>query len=223
MAATAPLRLQQVNLLNTGLIPKRESFTARHILVWSIIALMAMGVLGWWTSVETGKLRREVAANAARLAADSAVALKPRLPGGEVAPTPQEIAALEQAWQSMKSQRDARQGARDLLKRGLASTDDGPSALLRRIATTLPDAAWLTEVRVAGERIDLAGKSLDAAAIDAWLEQLRTSGFLADKPMPTLRIERTDAPAPSGGVLPVFVFGIAAALAVPFAEEGARQ
>ena len=41
--------------------------------------------------------------------------------------------------------------------------------------------------------------------------------------MPTLRIERTDVPAPSGGVLPVFVFGIAAALAVPFAEEGTRQ
>jgi hypothetical protein len=222
MAAVAPLRLQQVNLLNTGLIPKRESFTARHILVWSVIALVAMGVLGWWTSVETGKLRREVAENAARLAAESAFALKPRLPGGEVAPTPQEIAALEQAWQARKSELEASRGARELLKRGLAGPDDGPSALLRLIARTLPDAAWLTEVRVAGERFDVSGKSLDAAVVNAWLEQLRASGFLAEKPMPALRIERTDAPAPSGGVLPVFVFSISAALAVPFAEEGVR-
>lgn len=223
MAATAPLRLQQVNLLNPGLIPKRESFTAWHIIVWSVVALAGMAALGWWASVETGKLRREVAANAAWLAADSAFALQPRLPSGEVAPTPQEIAALEQARQAMKSDLEARKGARDLLKRGLAGPEDGPSALLRRIAATLPEAAWLTEIRVAGERIDVTGKSLDAAAIDAWLEQLRASGFLAQKPMPALRIERTDAPAPSGGVLPVFVFGIAGALAVPFAEEGARQ
>lgn len=223
MAATAPLRLQQVNLLNPALIPKRESFTARHIIVWSAVALVGMAGLGWWAAAETGKLRREVAENAARLAADSAFALKPHLPGGAVAPTPQEIDALEKARQAKKSQLEARQGARDLLKRGLAGPDDGPSALLRRIASTLPEAAWLTEVRVAGERIDVSGKSLDAAAIDAWVEQLRASGFLARKPMPTLRIERTDAPAPSGGVLPVFVFGISAALAVPFAEEGPRQ
>lgn len=222
MATPAAFQLQQVNLFNPGLIPKRESFTARHIIVWSVVALVGMTALGWWASVETGKLRREVAENASRLAADGAFALKPRLPSGEVAPTPQEIAALEQARQAKKALREARLGAREVLKRGLAGPNDGPSALLRLIASTLPAAAWLSEIRVAGERIDVTGKSLDAAAVDAWLEHLRTSGFLAARPMPALRLERTDAPAPSGGVQPVFVFGISAALAAPFADEGAR-
>jgi hypothetical protein len=213
---------QQINLLNPALLPKRESFSARHIVVWAVVAFLAMSALGWWATLETRTLRRVVAEHAAQHARDSALAAVPRLPGGEVAPTAQEVAALEQALRAKQSLLEARLGARDVLKRGLAGKDAGPSAVLRLIATTMPPSAWLAEVRVAGGRIDIAGRALDAASVDGWLERLRSSGFLATKPMPAVRLERIDSPTPAGRVLPVYVFNISAALASPFADEGAR-
>jgi Tfp pilus assembly protein PilN len=181
-----------------------------------------MATLSWWASVETGALRREVATHAALHASQKALAVIPRLPGGEVAPTQQEVAALEQALKARQTLLETRQGARDALKRGLSGPNDGPSALMRLIARTMPPPAWLTEIRVSGSRIDLAGKALDPAAVDGWLEQLRTSGFLAAKPMPAVRLERIDAPTPAGRAMPVYVFSISAALASPFADDGVR-
>jgi Tfp pilus assembly protein PilN len=223
MTSPAPAPpLQQVNLLNPSLLPKRETFSARHIAVWSIVVFVAMAAIGWWATGEIRSLRRVVAEHAARHAEEAALAAVPRLPGGEVAPTQQEVAALEQSLRDRQSLLAARQGARDGLKRGLAGPDAGPSAVLRLMAATVPVSAWLTEVRVAGDRIDIAGKALDAAAVDDWLERLRSSGFLAPAPVPGVRVERIDSPTPSGRVLPVYVFGISAALASPFAEEGGR-
>jgi len=220
MTSAAPLPLQHVNLLNPALLPKRESFTARHIAVWSAMALVAMVALGWWAGRETARLRAEVAANAQRLAAATALATAPRLPSGEVAPTPQEVAALEQALLAKRTLLEARRSARDAGRRGLAGPNEGPSAMLRLVAATLPPAAWITEVRAAGERIDVSGRTLEAAAVDAWLERLQAAGFLAAGTQPTLRIERTEAPAPAGGSLPVYLFAISGTLAAPLADEG---
>jgi Tfp pilus assembly protein PilN len=220
-ASVAPAP-QQINLCNPSLLPKRESFTARHIIVWGVIASLAMAVLGWWASAQIQVLRREVAEQAARHASEKALAAVPRLASGEVAPTPQEVSALEQALRGKQSALEARRGVRDVLKRGLAGPNSGPSALLRLFAATLPPSAWLTEVRVAGARLEVVGKALDPAAVDHWLERVRTEGFLASTPMPAVRLERIDAPAPAGGVVPVYLFNVSAALASPFAEEGAR-
>ena len=222
METTVALQPQQVNLFNPSLVPKRASFSARHILTWAVVAFLAMAALGWWATTQTRTLRREVSEYAALRAKHEELAVVPRLPSGEVAPTQQEVASLEQSLTARQSQLDARRGVRDALKRGMTGPNDGPSALLRLIATTMPSSAWLTEVRVAGARIDIAGKALDAATVDGWLGQLNASGFLAARPLPAVRLERIEAPTPSGRAMTVYTFNISAALTAPFAEDGAR-
>jgi hypothetical protein len=75
---------------------------------------------------------------------------------------------------------------------------------------------------VAGSRVDIRAKALDPAAVDAWLERLRASRFLAERPAPTLRLDRIDPPAGSAETVPVYAVQLSAALEAPFADEGAR-
>lgn len=215
-------RLGQINLYNVSLIPKREQFSARQIVAGVVLAAVAMVAVALWSTLQMRSLRQEVAEQAKQLASRSARALAPPTLGGEAVPTPQEVAALEQALRNKQASLEARRAARDALKRGMAGPDSGPSALMRLVATSIPQAAWMTELRAVGGRIDLAGKALDPAAVDAWLDRLRASGFLAEKPVPTLRVERIEASEAAGRRAPAYAFDISATLASPLAHEGGQ-
>lgn len=209
--ATSP---QQINLYNPSLMPAREHFPARHIVMWIVFAALALGAIAWWAKNESLSLRREMADQAARAPASRA---------GEGGITPQQAAALEQALRDKLSVLESRKAARDALKRGIAGRDNGPSGVMRLVAETIPSTAWIAEVRVAGSRIEVSGRALEPAAIDGWLERLRESGRLAATPPPSVRVERIETPV---GAAPHFaqayVFHISAALAAPFADEGAK-
>lgn len=222
MTTLAATPLGQINLYNSSLLPKRENFSARQIAAGVIVAGVAMAAVAWWAALEARTLRREVADHVQHHAAKTARALAPPLLDGEPVPTPQQVAALEQGLQSKQALLQSRRAARDALKRGMAGLDGGPSALMRLIASSIPPPAWLTEVRVAGGRIDVTGKALDPAAVDGWLDRLRASGFLAEKPMPTVRVERIEAPAPLGRAPSTYLFSISATLSSPFADDGAQ-
>jgi Tfp pilus assembly protein PilN len=219
LAAASP---GQINLYNPSLIPKREHFSARQIAAGVVVALLAMIAVAWWASAEMRTLRRAVAEQEKLRVIESARALAPPMLHGEAVPTPQEVAALEKALGSQQALVATRRAARDALKRGMAGPEAGPSALMRLLARTVPPQAWVTEVRAVGGRLDLTGKTLDPAAVDAWLDRLRASGLLADRPLPTMRVERIEAAAPSGLAASAYLFNISAALSHPFADDGAR-
>jgi len=201
---------QQVNLYDPSLLPPRHAFTVRQLLAWVLIAALALGVVAWWARSQIGSLRQEMAREAARPRAQ------------ETGPTAQQVAGLEQALRARTALLEARRAARDALERGMARPDAGPSAVLRRIADTIPASAWLLELRVAGSHVDIRAKALDPAAVDAWLERLRASRFLAERPAPTLRLDRIDPPAGSAQSAPVYGVQLSAALEAPFADEGAK-
>lgn len=215
--------LGQINLYNASLIPARELFSARLIVAWVVVAALLMVAIGWWAVIETRSVSREVSNQLANRAAEIA-RVAPVAAGGEALLTPQQMASRELTLRSQQTLLETRRAARDILKRGVADDKSGPSALMRLIANSLPPQAWLTEVRVAGSHIDVTGKTLDAVAVNVWLDRLRASGHLAVKPIPAVRVERVvDSPAPSPTrPLPVYTFGISAALSFPFADDGAR-
>lgn len=218
--AMAPPR--QINLYNASLLPKREQFSARQIATGAIVAAAAIAAVSWWAAKEASTLRREVAEHEKTRAARTALALAPPMVDGRPVPSPQELAAQEKALVDKGALLVARQAALEGMKRGTASAEAGPSALMRMVAGTIPPSAWLGEIRVAGSRIDIVGKALDPADVDAWLARLRATGFLAESPMPGVRLERIEAPAPAGRARGAYQFTLSAALASPFAEEGAR-
>lgn len=217
--AAAPPR--QINLFNPALLPKRESFSARQIAWGVLIAALAMAGIAWWAAREAGTLRREVAEQAKLLETATARALAPPVLDGKPVPSPEQVAALEKGLREKQAHLEARRAAREALKRGMAGPDAGPSALLRAIAGSIPAAAWVTEVRVVGARIDLSGRAIDPAAIHGWLDRLRASGFLAESPTPIVRVERMEAAAPSGRAATAYLFNISAELASPLADERA--
>jgi Tfp pilus assembly protein PilN len=221
---TAPVAppLSQINLYNASLLPTREIFSARLIVAWVAVAVVLMLAVGWWAILETRSLSREVANTAAYQAAEKA-RTAPTMIDGEALPTPEQVAARELALRNQQALLEARRAARDVLKRGVADEKGGPSVLMRAIAAAAPPQAWLTEVRVAGGHIDLVGKTLDPVAVTVWLDKLRTSGLLALKPLPAVRVERIDSPQTTP-VRPasVYSFAISATLSSPFAEDGGR-
>lgn len=222
MAELVVSPLRQINLVNSSLIPTREIFSARLIVAWVIIAAAAMAAVAWWAVIETRKISGEIAYQASRQAIERA-RTTPMLPSGEVLPTPQLLAAREQALRNQQALLETRRTAREALKRGMASDHSGPSALMRLIANSVPPEVWVTEVRVAGSRLDVRGKTLDSNAVNVWLERLRTNAYFAVKPVPAVRLERADVLAPPPArTLPGYTFAISATLTSSFADEGGR-
>jgi Tfp pilus assembly protein PilN len=217
--ATAPLG--QINLYDPSLLPQRERFSARQIAVGVAVTALTMAAIAWWAAMQAGVLRSEVEEQAKQLEYETARALAPPQLGGQAVPTPQQVAALERALAASQAQLEARSAARDALKRGMSGPGSGPSAIMRTIAGSIPQAAWLTEARVVGARIDLTGRSIDPAAVEGWLDRLRTAGFLAPSPTPTVRIERLDPATIPGRAAAAYLFSISAELSTPLADEGA--
>lgn len=211
MAAVVSAQPQQINLFNPSLLPAREPFSSGHLVTWIIVAAIGMIAVGWWAMSETRLLRQELA--------ETARTAPP--PINVHAISPQQVAALDQALVAKQALLDARTEARDAMTRGMSSNNGGPSAVMRIVADSIPQAAWLAELKVQGGRLDLTGKTVDAGAVDAWLERLRAAGFLAAAPPPTVKVERIEAPA--GSRLPqTYVFQVSATLALPFADEAGR-
>lgn len=222
MTASTASSLSQINLYNLSLLPTREIFSARLIVAWVAVAVILMLAVGWWAILETRSLSREVANTAAYQAAEKA-RTAPTMIDGEALPTAEQVAARELALRNQQALLEARRAARDVLKRGVADEKGGPSVLMRAIAGSAPPQAWLTEVRVAGGRIDFTGKTLDPVAVTVWLDKLRTSGLLAAKPLPAVRVERVDLPQTTPArPASAYSFAISATLSSPFAEDGAR-
>ncbi len=218
MNAVVAAPLRQINLYNEALLPKREVFSARLIALWVIATALIMTAIASWTVTETRRLSRDATTQAASQAAQqSAVGAN----AGEPLITPQQLDAQEQTVRTQQALLATRRAARDLLKRGLADDQHGPSAVMRLMSGTMPPQAWLTDLRIAGGQIEVIGKTLDPAVVNVWLERLHAAGMLAAKPPATVRLERVDGSTPTRA-LPVYTFVMTALLATPFADDGSR-
>jgi Tfp pilus assembly protein PilN len=226
MSALAFSQKKQINLINVTLVPSKEVFTASRIVIGVIAALLTMIGIGWWAFSERQKLSQELARQAAARIAETA---RSQLAAGGIdgPVTPQELASREQALKAQVATVAARKVVRDALKRGLATDKQGPSALLRTVASTIPADAWVTELRGEGSQFELIGRTLDPAAVSVWQERLTASGALAAAPMPVVKVERADAVSatPSAAAVrapAVYTFSITGTLAAPFASERGR-
>jgi len=178
---------QQINLYSPILLQPRRMFSARTMLQALGALLAGLVLLGAWVEYSTTQQRRELAATTAAQTADrqrlqAELAKRPA--------TPKDNSALEQ---ELVQARQAVADRQHLLGE-LTSPQAHASraAVLRLIAQTAPDQLWLTDVRLADGRLDLAGTSLQPEQLRPWFAHLLAQPALQGLVLRSVAVDAAD-------------------------------
>lgn len=225
---------QQINLLTPILLAPRRVFSALTLLQASGLMLLAGLATALWLQWQDRHAEAQHQALLARFATEKQSLIVARAG----LPAPLDGTALQQQLQAFEAGNDERR----LLLQALGGEGGGErrnSVLLALVARSLPEAAWLNELRYAPGRLELVGGTLDTAVLRPWLAQLAAHPALAGQSLAALRVEKPGAPgnedgghallshggpAPTTGGLPVWAFRVVSAPAAPAsaASGGAR-
>ncbi|CAM3835272.1 PilN domain-containing protein [Roseateles saccharophilus] len=226
---------QQINLLAPILLAPRRVFSALTLLQASGLMLLAGLVAALWLQWQDRRAEGQHQALLARFATEKQSLIVARAG----LPAPLDAAPLQQRLQALEGGNGERRQLLLALGADGAGAERRNSALLALVARSLPETAWLNELRYAPGRLELVGGTLDTATLRPWLAQLAGHPALAGQSLAALRVERPGAPgnedgahallsrgglAPSTGGLPVWAFRVVSAPAAPAsaASGGAR-
>lgn len=186
---------QQINLYSPIFLAPQRHFSARAMLQSLAVFAVALAALGAWVQVGTTTLRRELQGTA-RMHADerqrlaTALAAQPDAAAGGAA-LEQELARLQQ---------DIAQRRRALaeLSRGIVVDGRSHAAMLRLVAQTVPAPAWLTELKLVDDRLELVGMTLQPDVLQPWLAKLAGHPLTAGQQLAAVKIERGGAAGSPG-------------------------
>jgi hypothetical protein len=217
---------QQINLLTPILLTPRRYFSALALLQATGLLLLGGLATTLWLQQRDRSAEAEHQALLARYAAER----QQLVVATASLPAPQDALTLQQQLQALESGN----ADRAVLLRTLGSDPTGRggqrhSDLLALVARTLPDAAWLSELRYTPGRVELAGGTLNTAQLRPWLGQLAVHPLLAGQQLSALSVERLGTPGtetrstallqggrlPAPSPLPVWAFRVVSAPAVP--------
>ncbi|CAD5370287.1 conserved hypothetical protein [Rubrivivax sp. A210] len=180
---------QQINLCNPILLAPRRLFSSRRMAQALAVLVLGVALLCGWAAWSTVRLRAGLmpantlhAAERQRLLAAGRAAL----PGNE--------AALQQELAQVQGALGERQQLLQALSQGRAGSALGPVAQLSRLARTLPESAWLSEIRLRDGRLALVGRSLQPETLPRWLDRLA-----ADAGGPRLQLSSVAREGVAGG------------------------
>jgi MSHA biogenesis protein MshI len=147
---------QQINLLEPSLLPQREWFTGRTIVITLTLATAALAA-HWWA--EHSAMRQLLASSStAPEAAD-----------------PSASAPLDEVGQQL-AQHQSRLARNELLMQAVAGLTDLPrnnAQRLRELVAALPETAWLQGVEFVGERgVRIVGGSTRAETLAGLAQRL---------------------------------------------------
>lgn len=182
---------QQINLLTPILLAPKRYFSA-------LTLLQATGLLvgaGFACTLWLQHRDRLAEAEHQTLLAQYATQRQQLLVARAGLPAPLDANALQQQLQAL----DAGNAQRHALLASLGrdsprSTGQRHSDLLALVARSLPESAWLSELRYAPGRLELAGGALNTSVLRPWLSQLSAHPLLAGQELSALRVERLGAP-----------------------------
>lgn len=225
---------QQINLLTPILLAPRRYFSALTLLQATGLLIGAGLATALWLQQRDRQQERDHQSRLAQYAAERQQLAVARAG----LPPPLDANALQQQLQALELGNAQRQALLKTLG-GDASRTNGQrhSDLLALIARTLPESAWLTELRYAPGRVELVGGTLDTNVLRPWLGQLAASPLLAGQELSALRVERLGAPVGESGAaplldrdrtlaqsrLPVWTFRVVSAPAVSGAASGVAR
>ncbi len=216
---------QQINLLTPILLAPRRYFSALMLLEASGLLLAAGLVTALWLQQRDRQAEAGHQALLARYAAERHALTVARA----ALPAPLDAAAVQQQLLPLEAGNAERRTLLQNLGDGGGQAGQRHSDLLALVARSLPEAAWLGELRYAPGRLELSGGTLDTAVLKPWLAELTAQPLLAGQALTALRVERLGAPgteaspnpllarsSPLATVgLPVWTFRVVSAPATP--------
>lgn len=190
---------QQINLLTPILLAPRRYFSAQTLLQAAGLLLAAGLVATLWVQRRDQQAEATHRALLAQYAAE-----RQQLAAAQAGlPAPQDASALQQQLLPLEEGNAQRRA----LLAGLGSEGGEPgrrhSDLLALIARSLPESAWLSELRYAPGRVELVGGTLDTGVLRPWLGQLAAHPLLAGQTLSALRVERLGAQGGATGTPPM--------------------
>ncbi|MFT7724192.1 MAG: hypothetical protein QM788_15390 [Roseateles sp.] len=188
---------QQINLLTPLLLAPRQHFSARTLLQAGAALLLAGLVAALWLQQRDRRAEADHQALLARHAAERQALLA----ASAALPAPQDVGALQQQLLALQAGNAERRALLQAL--GGDSAGRRHSDLLALVARSLPQAAWLSELRHAPGRVELAGGTLDTAVLRPWLAQLAAHPLLAGQQLSALHVERLGTPGAEAGAHPL--------------------
>jgi type IV pilus assembly protein PilN len=100
----------------------------------------------------------------------------------EIARANEEVARLKSIIDEVKGYEDKKASleAKIQLINNLKTNQTGPVRLMDEISRALPDLVWLYDLNVAGQQVNLKGRTLSPNAVATYLENLKKSPFFAE-------------------------------------------
>lgn len=176
---------QQINLHTPVLMKQRALFSAQAMAAALAVFVIGVAALGLWLAHATQAARGELDATGRGLETERA-----QLNAALAARPVQTLQALRDELQQLQAELKRQRERLAELRSGLLESGRGNAALLRLLAQSLPEPAWITEVRVAEGRIELGGETLDPAVLRPWIERLDAEPLFAGRPLAALRVEQ---------------------------------
>jgi Tfp pilus assembly protein PilN len=182
---------QQINLC-TGLVKtQRQRFTARTMLPALGVFLVVGGVLG---AMGVGSLERSAEGYRQTLDAQSTEikALQAAILQSRANAAPVDPALIQQA-QERRTAVLQREKVLLEVQQGMFKTGEGHSDRLLLVARSIPAPVWVTSVKVDAVRFEVAGFTLEPAALNDWVAKLAASPLMRDLKLSTVTVENTAA------------------------------
>lgn len=186
---------QQINLYSPIFLAPRRHFSAQAMAQALAVFALALGALCAWVQWGTVALQRELRGTTQMHADEqqrllAALAARPAASAGGV--------ALEQ--EQARLQQDIAQRRRTLAELARGRVVDGHShaAMLKLVAQTLPPSAWLTELKLVDDRLELVGMTLQPEGLRPWLARLAGHPLTAGQQLAAVKIERGGAAGSPG-------------------------
>jgi Tfp pilus assembly protein PilN len=223
---------QQINLLTPILLAPKRYLSALTLLQATGLLVLASVAAGLWLQHRDRQAEAEHQEAMARFTTERQ-ALQVASAG---LPAPQDARALQQQLQTLQAGNADRRALLQSLGSGPDRDGRRHSDLLALVAQSLPESAWLSELRHSPGRIELVGGTLDTAVLRPWLTRLAAHPLLAGQELSALRVEKLGAQPDDGpplldlgrpaaqASLPVWAFRVVSApAAAASAASGATQ
>lgn len=180
---------QQINLCSPIQITQKQSFSAHTMAQALVVFLVLGGILcgAWVWNV------RRVSEGFNRTLADQArdiAGLKAALDATRASAAPVDAALLQQL-QARRAALVQREQVLKALQQGVLQPGKGHSDRLQLVAQTIPAPVWISEVTADSEHFDVAGFTLEPAALNEWVNRLSASALMQGLKLATVQVENT--------------------------------
>lgn len=164
---------QQINLCAPILTSKKRYFSAltmaQALAVYWLIGGLLAGLWVWSHTQSSRTLRQEVTDQERQISE-----LKKTVAELEVASKPNDL-GLQQALQHERELIQQHGQLLKMLQKGMYVPGMGHSDWLRLVAQSIPEQAWITDIKADGSSLEVIGFTLEPTVLNDWVNRLAAS------------------------------------------------